>query len=193
MHHAAGAPPREYRPPKGGRVIPMIWEVSSCRADDVPIGLGIDANPLFPARLIAPICCYPLRLSCLSIQSACQCLAPYMPKAMRSFCCAKIGERRHGLGWLGRMALPPLLLNEQPVHTDEILTSQAFGRLVDRLRQRHDHVIIRPSPPSLMRARPYRLSIHWSSWLSGEARKSMPFSFTRWPSRNRVIAFLACS
>jgi polysaccharide biosynthesis transport protein len=40
------------------------------------------------------------------------------------------------------LALLPLVLNEQPVHSDEILSSQAFRDLIDQLRQRYDYVIM---------------------------------------------------
>ena len=40
------------------------------------------------------------------------------------------------------LALLPLLLKEQPSHADEILSSAAFGDLIDQLRQRYDYVIV---------------------------------------------------
>jgi succinoglycan biosynthesis transport protein ExoP len=40
------------------------------------------------------------------------------------------------------LALLPLLLKEQPNHSDEILSSQAFRDLIDQLRQRYDYVIV---------------------------------------------------
>lgn len=40
------------------------------------------------------------------------------------------------------LALLPLVLNEAPVHSDEVLASQEFRDLVDRLRQSYDYVII---------------------------------------------------
>jgi succinoglycan biosynthesis transport protein ExoP len=36
----------------------------------------------------------------------------------------------------------PLLSKEQPIHSDEILSSQAFRNLIDQLRQRYDYVIV---------------------------------------------------
>jgi len=40
------------------------------------------------------------------------------------------------------LALLPLVLNEAPVHSDEVLASREFRDLVDRLRQSYDYVII---------------------------------------------------
>jgi succinoglycan biosynthesis transport protein ExoP len=40
------------------------------------------------------------------------------------------------------LTLLPLVLDEQLVHSDEILTSQAFRNLIDQLRQRYDYVIM---------------------------------------------------
>jgi polysaccharide biosynthesis transport protein len=40
------------------------------------------------------------------------------------------------------LTLLPLVLNEQIVHCDEILSSQPFKNLVDQLRQRYDYVIM---------------------------------------------------
>jgi succinoglycan biosynthesis transport protein ExoP len=40
------------------------------------------------------------------------------------------------------LTLLPLLLKEQPNHSDEILSSQAFRDLIDQLRQRYDYVIV---------------------------------------------------
>jgi succinoglycan biosynthesis transport protein ExoP len=40
------------------------------------------------------------------------------------------------------LTLLPLVLNEQIVHSDEILTSPAFRNLIDQLRQRYDYVIM---------------------------------------------------
>jgi polysaccharide biosynthesis transport protein len=40
------------------------------------------------------------------------------------------------------LTLLPLVLNEQLVHSDEILTSPAFRNLIDQLRQRYDYVIM---------------------------------------------------
>ena len=37
-----------------------------------------------------------------------------------------------------KLALLPLVLDEQPVHSDEILSSPAFRDLIDQLRQRYD-------------------------------------------------------
>jgi succinoglycan biosynthesis transport protein ExoP len=45
-------------------------------------------------------------------------------------------ERTTGLAFL------PLLVNEQLVHSDEILSSQAFRDLINQLRQRYDYVIM---------------------------------------------------
>jgi succinoglycan biosynthesis transport protein ExoP len=46
--------------------------------------------------------------------------------------------REHTTG----LTLLPLLLKEQPIHSDEILSSQAFRDLIDQLRQRYDYVIV---------------------------------------------------
>jgi polysaccharide biosynthesis transport protein len=40
------------------------------------------------------------------------------------------------------LTLLPLVLNEQLVHSDEILSSPAFRNLIDELRQRYDYVIM---------------------------------------------------
>lgn len=40
------------------------------------------------------------------------------------------------------LALLPLLLTEAPVHSDEVLASQGFRDLLDRLRQSYDYVIV---------------------------------------------------
>jgi succinoglycan biosynthesis transport protein ExoP len=40
------------------------------------------------------------------------------------------------------LALLPLLLTEAPVHSDEVLASQGFRDLLERLRQSYDYVII---------------------------------------------------
>ncbi|OAF02707.1 hypothetical protein AYJ54_25880 [Bradyrhizobium centrolobii] len=40
------------------------------------------------------------------------------------------------------LALLPLLLTEAPVHSDEILASQGFRDLLDRLRQTYDYIIV---------------------------------------------------
>lgn len=40
------------------------------------------------------------------------------------------------------LAILPLLHEEQPVHSDEILSSQAFRELIDQLRQRYDYIIV---------------------------------------------------
>jgi succinoglycan biosynthesis transport protein ExoP len=40
------------------------------------------------------------------------------------------------------LTLLPLVLNEQLVHSDEILSSQAFRDLIDQLRQQYDYVIM---------------------------------------------------
>jgi succinoglycan biosynthesis transport protein ExoP len=40
------------------------------------------------------------------------------------------------------LTLLPLVLDEQIVHADEILSSQAFRNLIDQLRQRYDYVIM---------------------------------------------------
>jgi len=40
------------------------------------------------------------------------------------------------------LALLPLLLKQQPAHSDEILSSQPFRDLIDQLRQRYDYVIV---------------------------------------------------
>jgi succinoglycan biosynthesis transport protein ExoP len=40
------------------------------------------------------------------------------------------------------LTLLPLLLNEEPVHADEILSSQPFRDLIGQLRQRYDYVIM---------------------------------------------------
>jgi polysaccharide biosynthesis transport protein len=40
------------------------------------------------------------------------------------------------------LALLPLSSEEQPVHSDEILSSQAFKDLIDQLRQRYDYIIV---------------------------------------------------
>jgi succinoglycan biosynthesis transport protein ExoP len=45
-------------------------------------------------------------------------------------------ERTTGLTFL------PLILDAQPNHSDEILSSQSFRDLIDQLRQRYDHVIM---------------------------------------------------
>lgn len=45
-------------------------------------------------------------------------------------------DRTTGLTFL------PLLLKEQPNHSDEILSSPAFRELIDQLRQRYDYVIV---------------------------------------------------
>ena len=55
-------------------------------------------------------------------------------------------ERTTGLTFL------PLLLKEQPNHSDEILSSQAFRDLIDQLRQRYDYVIV-DLPPHRSRRR----------------------------------------
>jgi succinoglycan biosynthesis transport protein ExoP len=78
------------------------------------------------------------------------------------------------------LTLLPLVLNEQLVHSDEILSSQAFRNLIDPLRQGYDYIImdLPPSLPLLTSARVYRLSIHSFSWCSGEAQESRPCSVT---------------
>lgn len=40
------------------------------------------------------------------------------------------------------LAFLPLLLKEQPIHSDEILSSQVFRTLVDKLRRSYDYVIV---------------------------------------------------
>jgi succinoglycan biosynthesis transport protein ExoP len=40
------------------------------------------------------------------------------------------------------LALLPLLLTEAPVHSDEVLASQGFRSLLDRLRESYDYVIV---------------------------------------------------
>ena len=40
------------------------------------------------------------------------------------------------------LTLLPLLLDEQPAHSDEILSSPAFRDLVDQLRQRYDYIVM---------------------------------------------------
>ena len=40
------------------------------------------------------------------------------------------------------LALLPLLLTEAPVHSDEILASQGFRDLLERLRQSYDYIIV---------------------------------------------------
>jgi polysaccharide biosynthesis transport protein len=40
------------------------------------------------------------------------------------------------------LTLLPLVLDEQLVHSDEILSSQAFRNLIDQLRQRYEYVIM---------------------------------------------------
>ena len=40
------------------------------------------------------------------------------------------------------VSLLPLLLKQQPAHSDEILSSQPFRDLIDQLRQRYDYVIV---------------------------------------------------
>jgi succinoglycan biosynthesis transport protein ExoP len=40
------------------------------------------------------------------------------------------------------LTLLPLVLDEQLVHSDEILSSQAFRNLIDQLRQRYEYIIM---------------------------------------------------
>jgi succinoglycan biosynthesis transport protein ExoP len=51
---------------------------------------------------------------------------------------AQVVSRERGTG----LALLPLLIDEQPVHSDEILSSQAFRDLITQLRQQYDYVIV---------------------------------------------------
>jgi len=51
-------------------------------------------------------------------------------------------QRATGQEYATGLTILPLVLNEQLVHSDEILSSQAFRTLLDQLRQRYDYIIM---------------------------------------------------